>query len=417
MDLWGAGWLVLAFVLFPFGYKPIVALMSISAIFQASKIITLAGVNLPLFFCMELITILRLSIPYKNNNFLSLKTKKFFYIFVFILLIYLQTFFSTSLFNGIKVYSAENSFEDNYMLGGDFLRFTSSNINQLVLITVNLILMYCLYVRGSYLSKEFYLKTIFYSFFIFFIVSIIWYLYKDLYLILSNFLLNNDNYSITSIYENRLSATFSEPSFAGLFIGSLFLPTLLYRNNKKVLIFLCLCFLSLLNMSGTLIFSALISFILFFLFITKNNMYRLIFVILSFLFGILIYFIVFNLLDTYIFEKKSSISGIVRYDSNLFAINNLIQSYFVGVGVGSLRVSSLIINLFASFGIFLTIVLLFLIHNFIRFKGSNSDKVSLFMLLVCFVGSWSSIPDYSLAILWNLIFLNVIPSGEDCKNN
>lgn len=415
MDLWGGLWLLMALICFPFGYKPIVALLSMSAIFQASKMVTMFGANLPLFFCMELIAILRLSIPYKNNGFIRLNTKIFIMILVFILLMFLQTFFTVSIFDKIKVYSPENSFEMNYSIGGDFLKFTSSNLNQLILMTTHMLLMYCFYIRRNFIYKEFYLKTIFISFFLFALISIIWIQSREIYLYLSTLFLNNDQYSITAIYENRLSSTFSEPSFAGLFLASITLPILLYKSLKSSFLFIFICFLGYLNMSGTFIYGVLVSISIFLFFFSKNNLNRIILFIPFLLLTIAIYFLSFDFVQNYFIEKSMGISGTVRSESNFFAIKNIIDSYFLGVGIGSVRVSSLLLNILTSFGILLTSSLFYLIYRLINFKGGLSDRVSLFMLLTCFLGAWSAIPDYSLSILWNFIFLNIVSSKHSVK--
>ncbi|WP_313483086.1 hypothetical protein [Acinetobacter variabilis] len=412
MDLWGLLWLLTALVCFPFGYKPVVALLSISAVFQASKMITLFGINLPLFFCMELITILRLIIPYQNNGFLRLNTKLFIMICIFIFLIILQNLFATNFFNHIKVYSPENSFETNYFIGGEFLKFTNSNLSQMILITIHLILMYCFYIRRNFISKEFYLKTIFFSFFLFSLISIIWFKSRDTYFYLSSLVLNNDQYALTALYENRLSSTFSEPSFAGLFLASMTLPILLYKSTKAIIFFSFVCFLGYLNMSGTYISGLLVSIGVFLFFLSKNNYNKFIFFIPFILMGILIYYFSYNFLESYFMEKSVGISGIVRSDSNYFAIRNIIDSYFIGLGVGSVRISSLILNILASFGVMLTLFLFYLIYKSISYKGQLSDRISLFILLICFLGAWSAIPDYTLSILWNFIFLNIVSSKK-----
>lgn len=410
MDLWGLFWLLMALVCFPFGYKPIVALLSISAVFQASKMVTLFGVNLPLFFCMELITIIRLIIPYKNNGFLRLNTKLFILICVFIFLILMQTLFATNFFNHIKVYSPENSFEVNYLIGGEFLKFTSSNFSQLILIITHIILMYCFYIRRDFISKDFYLKTIFISFFLFALLAIIWFKSREAYFYLSSLILNNDQYALNALYENRLSSTFSEPSFAGLFLASITMPILLYKSLKALFLFVFVCFFGYLNMSGTYISGLLVSIGILLFFLSKDNSNKIILFIPFFLLSITVYYYSFDFVESYFIEKSVGISGIVRSDSNFFAITNIIDSYFMGLGVGSVRVSSLILNILTSFGILLTLALFYLIYRSINYKGQLSDRISLFMLLICFLGAWSAIPDYTLSILWNFIFLNIVSS-------
>lgn len=412
IDIWGAVWLIIAIIVFPFGYKPIVLLLSISSIFQASKMITLAGVNFPLFFCIEFLTFLRLCLPHEGNGIIPVNNKKFFLILILILMIWFQTLMNTFIFEGLKVFSSSlGSNEYSVAIGGTPLFFGSPNINQLVLLSMNLLLAAAFYVRRKSLNKDYYLKTILISVLIFSFVSLLWKFTNQFYNKLSLFFYNNDYYSITAYYENRLSGTFSEPSFAGLFIGTFMLAFLFSANNKVRFLGVILFFLGFLNLSSTFLFVSFVSILILMLGSRKIE-FKFLFFIIGFL-GILIFFIAFQeYFLSYINTKSTSESGNVRSAVNIHILNNILNSYFMGVGLGSERASSLILTMINNLGIILSGFLIYGIYFLLDKSNDFSSKLLFICLLCCFFGSFVSMQEITIPILWNLIFANIVYGSQ-----
>lgn len=412
IDIWGAVWLIIAIIVFPFGYKPIVLLLSISSIFQASKMITLAGVNFPLFFCIEFLTFLRLCLPHEGNGIIPVNNKKFLLILILILMIWFQTLMNTFIFEGLKVFSSSlGSNEYSVAIGGTPLFFGSPNINQLVLLSMNLLLAAAFYVRRKSLNKDYYLKTILISVLIFSFVSLLWKFTNQFYNKLSLFFYNNDYYSITAYYENRLSGTFSEPSFAGLFIGTFMLAFLFSANNKVRFLGVILFFLGFLNLSSTFLFVSFVSILILMLGSRKIE-FKFLFFIIGFL-GILIFFIAFQeYFLSYINTKSTSESGNVRSAVNMHILNNILNSYFMGVGLGSERASSLILTMINNLGIILSGFLIYGIYFLLDKSNDFSSKLLFICLLCCFFGSFVSMQEITIPILWNLIFANIVYGSQ-----
>lgn len=412
IDIWGAVWLIIAIIVFPFGYKPIVLLLSISSIFQASKMITLAGVNFPLFFCIEFLTFLRLCLPHEGNGIIPVNNKKFLLILILILMIWFQTLMNTFIFEGLKVFSSSlGSNEYSVAIGGTPLFFGSPNINQLVLLSMNLLLAAAFYERRKSLNKDYYLKTILISVLIFSFVSLLWKFTNQFYNKLSLFFYNNDYYSITAYYENRLSGTFSEPSFAGLFIGTFMLAFLFSANNKVRFLGVILFFLGFLNLSSTFLFVSFVSILILMLGSRKIE-FKFLFFIIGFL-GILIFFIAFQeYFLSYINTKSTSESGNVRSAVNMHILNNILNSYFMGVGLGSERASSLILTMINNLGIILSGFLIYGIYFLLDKSNDFSSKLLFICLLCCFFGSFVSMQEITIPILWNLIFANIVYGSQ-----
>ncbi|SDB94106.1 hypothetical protein [Acinetobacter boissieri] len=413
MDLWGALWLGIALLVFPFGYKPIILLLSVSSIFQTSKMLSIGSTNLPLFFCIEFILILRLILPYKDSGLINFKSK---YIYIYIstiILIWLYSYLMAFIFDGMTVYSSiVGSNEQNVAQGGIHLSWGSANINQLVLLSMHLITAVVIYLRRDLLRAEFYLKTILFSIYIFFTISLIWKFFPYAYKIVAIIILNNDSYSSSAIFENRLSGTFSEPSLAGLFIASYCIPMLIYNEIKVKIVGFILLFLSLLNLSTTLVFAFLVGLVILLFSIKKRLEIKIIFLICSIFISSFAYFLFNEFLLSYLNNKSQSISGQVRADVNWHAFGNFLESYMFGLGLGSERPASLILTMLNNLGIFLSIFLIYIIIKILDLSYSKTKNLLLFALAISFFGSFASIQEITIAVMWNLIFACICTSKE-----
>lgn len=412
MDIWSAIWIVFTFLVFPFGYKPILFLFSVSTIFPGSILFTLGDINIPLNFGLEIITIFRLLLPIKGvgvpkfNDFYSI------IIILLIPLLFIYTFLITNLFEGMKVYSPNaESFEYNYAVGGLPLYWNKSNINFIVYFSIHMILLLLIYKRRFYLSKKLYLTSILTSIVIFCSFCLIWKIFPDLYKILGVFIFNNDKFFYPALFDDRASGTFIEPSYAGWFIGSLMLPLLFSRNISYKIVGVLLFSTAMLNMSSTLLFAILIA-IIFFTFLNKGISKEKIFYSLLSIGVFSAVFLFFqDIISSYIGNKSESVSGVVRSASNTFSINTLLDSYLLGVGVGSVRASSMFISILANFGVIFTFIYFYIICKFIcNKKLENTDEGSILksMLIISFIAAFVSIPEYTFPPLWNLIFANVL---------
>lgn len=407
-DIWGGVWLILLLCFFPFGYKPYIYLLGLSSIFQASKFITLSSIEIPLFFVVEIFTILRLLMPYKGSGVLKFSDHRSFFLIILFTMLVVQTFFSTYFFDHIKVYSTTLSFEENYALGGIFLKFTSSNFNQLILLFIHFFTLLVIWKRRFFFKSEDFLRVILFSSIIVSVLGVIYIFDKSFYQIISKFYYNNTSYGINAIFDSRYSGTFSEPSFMGLYLAVCIVPFFLLKDFKFKIISIFLVFMSLFNFSGTFFFAVAVSIVLFYLFFFKVRLdYKVITIMFSFLFFTSFYFIFSNIFSGYLYEKSASDSNLLRSESNLNALINLFKTFFIGVGVGSERASSMFLTLCSNFG-FLLIPTIFYVKSFLKHNSflNYNDRILRLMLYIAFIGSFTSIPDFTLGFLWFLIFAN-----------
>jgi hypothetical protein len=107
--------------------------------------------------------------------------------------------------------------------------------------------------------------------------------------------------------------------------------------------------------------------------------------------------------ENLLLKKMSAGSGEVRLNADALAWQSLRDSFGMGVGVGSLRASSLIATLFASVGIPAALCFAGFI-GMVLFKLSKSPNPNASGLLFCMIGvlsAWAiSIPDWSMPVFW-----------------
>ena len=412
MDIWGSLWLILIVLTFPFGYKPIIAILSLASIFSAGKILSIGNLSLPIFFVVEIFTILRLLIPYNNGSKISFNDRKSLVVIFFIPILWIYSFFLTVFFDDLRVYTSIMSMEDNYYYGGVFLKWSAANINQLMLLSVHMLLAVFFYKRRYEISKKFYAKTFYYTSIVFIIISLIWKFSPNLYGFIGTLIFNNANYAVNALFESRLSGTFLEPSLAGLFIGTFSLFFILSEDKKEKIIGVIFLYLSYLNFSSTLVFTLVISFMLHFGYLRLRTDLKVLWLLLFSLFSVLIFLFFYNQISYYFLNKSATDSGIVRSGVNENSINNFVESLLVGVGVGSERTSSLIITIFNNLGIFLGPFLLFSIYKLLSPIQTDLDHKLRLLLLICFFGSFASIPEMTGSIMWNLIFCNILIANK-----
>ncbi|MEM0655817.1 hypothetical protein AAFL31_29025 [Klebsiella huaxiensis] len=417
MDIWGTFWVLLSLLIFFFGYGPMFLLLVFSSLFQGSVALKFGDSGLPLFYFVECVAILRFVIPQRKsrwiinfNNMLLLRA------FFLLILFWTSSFLVANLFSGARVYSPQLPFELNYFLGGVPLTWGFSNINQLILLSLNIIMLFCVFERRMELSNEIVMKGLFGIILIFSVYSFLWVFVRPAADLIQGVIYNSGGHANAIFEMGRLSGTFGEPSFAGVFLGSLAVPIFLVPKKTYKILSIILLFFLIKNNSSSGYFSFLISLIFVFIFYGRRDIFIKTFMVIFLLFITCITYFVFSdwILD-YASQKSISDSGITRQASNISGIENLIDTYGFGVGVGSTRISSLIICIFANFGIVGAILLIAHVFSIIKRSTTQLSPHKLLFLgiaLISFVGSFAANPDYSFAILWVFLYFAVI---ADCK--
>lgn len=414
MDLWGITWTALALVLFPFGYKPMLFLLVMSSIFQGSSALSMGALNIPLSPFVECLFVARLCLPMEGKGFVNLKNKKILVAILWIVIIWIYTYFSANLFSGLRVYSSLQSFESNFVTHGMPLRWSGANLNQLVILSTHILTLSLIYYRREDIDKSYFLNCILFTLVVFIGICIVWKIFPAVYTALSLLIFNNTSYSVTSLYEARVSGTFVEPSLAGLYICTFAVPLLCAKKKVYKILGLGCIFVFALNLSTSGLFTLVISAPIVFIILFRKTIQNYFLCALVSITMTLAIIPVINLFSKYAEQKSSSDSGVMRGAANLNAFENIFNSYGFGLGVGSERASSLLITIINNFGIGIGLIFALYGYRLLKNRNKNSDANQLLITLftVSFFGSFSANPEYTLAFMWILLYACIVKGGE-----
>lgn len=224
---------------------------------------------------------------------------------------------------------------------------------------------------------------------------------------------------------HRLSSTFLEPSFYGLYAAAL-ASYFLFRMNEirsiDGLMHLALAIQCIISTSTTGIVALAAGYIIYVV-VKISEMRRreltqflamgLTLMIVGGLFIAVEHSYVVKVLQYAILDKSSSGSYFNRTESNIFAWHVFIRTYGLGVGLGGNRPSSLLFYLLSNIG--LIGVLLFSVFTMQMLRGQvraryasvrlDSWVAARVALAVTLIGMVASVPDLTLPQLWMWIFV------------
>ncbi|CAI0922229.1 hypothetical protein D3C81_19960 [compost metagenome] len=414
LTIFGIIWcsLTLLFIFFPPKY--LYVLMLTSCVFQAASVFSFGSLWITPFFFTQILFLIKLS-PYVLANGFSINISKVTFLFI-VLVIFsiLITMSAPSIFSGTRVVSSAFSFEINYATNGKPLRFSMSNISQLCLFIINVTTLLVTYrfapkiIDFNQLYISYYLSIFIFTFF-----SLWWLVSRETLPV--DFLYSNGGYSITALAENRLASTYSEPSSAGAFIASSLAPLLFARRKFGILVLgIGMLFLLTLNRSSTAILTAITSFFLFFILRGTNSQRVLISLCLLVIISSIVFILFGDTLISLYDHKMTSDSGIIRSWSNYLSLSALSDSYFLGLGLGSNRASSLLLTILTNLGVVGFVLFAVVVYVLTKplFKN-RSEPNALFFLTLFFgfiLGAFFSVPDISSPSLW--MFLIYIASAS-----
>ncbi|TXE64166.1 hypothetical protein [Serratia nematodiphila] len=414
LTLFGIVWCSLALFFLFFPPKYLYVLMLTSCVFQAASVFSFGSIWITPFFFTQLLFLVKMS-PYLISNDLGIKINRVNFIFIILVLFSIAiTMIAPSLFSGVRVVSSAFSFEANYVTNGKSLSFSMSNISQVCLFIINVTTLLVIYrfapriVSFNQLYLSYYLSIAVFTLF-----SIWWLVSRNTLPV--DFLYSNGGYSITALAESRLASTYSEPSSAGAFIASSLAPLLFVKKRLSVIsLGIMMLFLLTLNRSSTAVLTAATSFLLFFI-LRGTNSRRVLFSLCLLVIVSAVIFILFgdSLVSLYD-EKMSSDSGMIRSWSNYLSLSALYNSYFLGLGLGSNRASSLLLTILTNLGVIgfsLFAVVIFLLMKPLFIHRDQANAIFFLTLFVGFIlGAFFSVPDISSPSLW--MFLIYVSSAS-----
>jgi hypothetical protein len=342
-------------------------------------------------------------------------------------------FLLPNLFESTPVYSPLERFAAEYPPAG--LKFGISNFVQAVNLIINTVFIFYLF-QQNLIDKN--LKKIASAGFLIgflFVVGVQfyerlawifnWASFDWLFLTNSGYALSKEATTQTGVL--RIGMPFSEPSYAGAYIGSIFCATLSliafgHLKNHKSLIcgFLFLTFISTLNIiSSTGLVVVAVGLSIFSIYLTfKNSKFNRI-IILSLILislGVCTFFYNYNksfeiLVDEFILEKF--IYAADRFKADYYSISLIVDTFGLGVGIGSNRPSSLFASLLSNVGVigFLIhfVILLYTSKLFMSINNKKFGEVFYFWMFVFITFSmYLSIPDINLPIYWVIMGLAIL---------
>lgn len=418
MTIIGILFLLLMLLSFYFPLKYTVAILLLSTVFSASSVLNVGEKSImPYLLCSVLCS---LKILFKKKGFVLLDKLILRYGMLFVVYSVIVTLVGPVIFQGMEVVGSD--LDDNYYNGYERLTFTIGNVAQLIYLTVNVFTLLLLYsskdfVPNSFLEKVFYLVvelTLIFGYWEF--LSKI----TGLLPFPSEILLNSigqgqsGELNVTgALGVMRMSSLYSEASYLGAFLAAsfwalMYMPVSYRRSIDALFVLLAI----LLNVSGTGIVTFLGGFVLF----VYSKHFQLRFLLTFFcmcLFSIVLISQIeySDVVYDMIANKMDSQSGEVRFGTTMRNVEILFESFFFGVGRGSTRSSSFIIDLLATVGIIGTITFFSLYCNLIRdkFPYSTVNYVYIFCI-VLLIGQFVAIPDFSYSAMWFGLYLSACKS-------
>lgn len=223
----------------------------------------------------------------------------------------------------------------------------------------------------------------------------------------------NSNWGVKQLEEQtmfgfkRMSSTFLEPSVMALHLLAAFGLMMLGQDRWKVGVLVLIALLISTSSTAYVGFAAmmLVWMILNFRNLNADALRVVAGVVLlvSAVLAIDIFVTGGKYAEALLFKKLTAGSGEVRLNADALAWRSLRDSFGMGVGVGSVRASSMVATLFASVGVPGALCLLaFIGMVFVKLVKINTPKST--SILFCLVGiliAWGiSVPDWTMPIFW-----------------
>lgn len=382
-----------------FSYKYTVLLLLISCVFQISSVFK--STLIQPYLIAEAFIVFRSLLSIIKNGFLKGKISTS--IFLFALWAIIISYVGPNLFDGFKV--VNKNLDESYALGLDTLHFGKNNINQILYVILNFTALTSIYLNRGRLKAE----DVQHYFVIVVSLAVIlgYWEYSSKLLGVpfpTDFFFNGGElYEIQVGDRFRMSSVCGEASFFGAFISSafwalLFMGRSTYRRILLVLVLGCV----ILNLSGSGYTTFAAGALLYMILQKVSPKLYISFACLILLF--LLFLLTTDIgqftLD-FLQDKQSSGSTDVRSWSAMTNIGLFFDSYGLGIGLGSTRSSSFIVDLLTCTGIIGLLLFISIYKKLIWPLRKNEISQFAFvyctLLLICMS---LSVPDLSFCLFW-----------------
>lgn len=416
----GVIWIILILIYILKDRDNIYIFLVVAAVFQASAVMYIGSNYVTPFLFTEIIFLLLFLQKPKVNKEFSNK-KAFNILLLFTIFTVVISFIAPFIFSGIYVRPNKIGADYLYLVGSGIpLSFSSSNLNQIVLLVVNVICFYIILRTKSEKKDIKLIKGLFLA--IVLVLSLgVWDLlakktglYFPRSVIFSNLAYGEVDENSTVLGGiTRFIGTFTEASYCGAFLAAsfwfVFLKSL--QNSKYIVLAIFIFIILVLNLSGTGFATFFVGSILF---IILQNKIKYWFVLI---FGVIIFFVSIKLMgyDELILEmlltKTESLSGETRLDLNMFSWKIFIDTYGVGVGLGSNRAASFFFLLLSNVGLIGTLLFTSFLYRLVKVNLKIKEETlhRLFFFFLTFFAQLIAIPDISVPLFWVSLFLIIPP--------
>lgn len=411
----------------------LIYLIMILSVFQGMGIVVGIGSGFPLipvvifqlifllFFIYWLSTLDQIIIKRQSKKIIVL-------LILFVLYSLISAFVFPYIFEGTPVFSPRGGI-DEQVNNQTLLEFSISNLGQglyLLLNSVFLLGAFFLkqFIKVDRLLKIFKIIGLIVIFFTFYqkISSIlnIWYPYE----FINSNSLYAQRYFMMVLNIQRISSTFTEPSYAGSVLATYFtyFYAIIHYGNCSVinLIYLFLFLFATLLTTSSLGYGQLIFSIIIFMMLSIRNIKKIsIMAIVLIILLILIWFN-YDAVNELLFKKFDSSSGTNRLAADIYGIKIFLETYGLGVGLGSNRPSSFLSYLLSNLGVLGTMlfvnILVKIIHLIFYVKNNHlfAEKKAMFWSIISHVfGKVIGIPDLNFWFFWVLLFCLIIVSEHE----
>ena len=315
------------------------------------------------------------------------------------------------MFEGIRI--VEKQLDSSYFTGFSPLHFSLNNVTQVGYLIVNLTTLYCVYAVRDRVGADFAKRSFLVSAALCVFLGYWEFISKTTGLIPfpSHILLNSgEMYEVIATDGRfRMSSVTPEASYYGLFISPFFWSLLSMRRSLKLNILLVLAAITIpLNLSGTG-FIALAAGAMVYILMNRGKAKYVVAVAL--MVGLSAFLVLHTDIGqsfyTMVEGKKDTQSGVVRLGVTLRNLEILYETYGLGVGLGSTRGSSFIVDLLACTGVIGTFLYMRILY-FIGWRRKNDEQTRyIFVYFVTlFLGQCASAPDFSNSFFWMGLFVS-----------
>jgi hypothetical protein len=447
--IWGIIFVPLCALLMFFNPTIVIGILILSLSLQMTTIVNFPASNygFQLYKYLTILFSLYLLIKVIYNGW-KLRIQNYYLKQIFLILLaflsylFFISFVGPFIFNGIPVFPPLVGIDYSAVLGPSPLEFSSLNIVLPMYIlfyslTFLYIISYNIQEKDIKVILFFWKLSVFLTVFFLFLQFIFFFVIDDDVL---KYIVNTapqGEYGFAKfVYSEsifpRLRGTFQEPSMISPFLIGIFIYKLaqLERNLKDILSLIIILPLLFLTTSTTAYISLAIMIAIYLVlnlpirykrnsfFLQKSKVkiiagallsLLLIFIILG---GVLGFdFIIFTI-STFVLEKPETLSYYSRTKSNIHSLQLLFDTYFMGVGMGSHRGSSLVANLLAITGIFGTTLFFMFIYAFLKYtynvlKGTRYFPY-FYLLPSILIPMSISIPDLTLPTFWQFLYITTL---------